>query len=711
MQEPPPELPDTGAAGGEGVPFGPAADLVPCGLVRCDGAGLIRAANATILDWVGLEAAAVLGVKTLPQLMSHAAQIYWRTHLEPQLRLNGRIDEVALPLPDAAGGLRHCLVTGRVLPEGGATVFALFEAARRHRHEQDQARFGAMAQMRARWLAQLERMAGVGAWAYEPESGVIEASDRVFEILGLDPVAGLTVEDVLARVVSPKARALMRARIATLPDLRVPISFESAISTPAGTLRRIQLHAEAEWQKGRFTRVVGVLNDVTRRHEDQQRLWQAANLDDLTGLPNRRWFQRRLQAAIGTGQPLALVLLDLDDFTAVNDVIGVAAADALLGEVAGRLSGLVGTRGTAARLAGDEFALLLPDPAPDAAAERLAEAATEALGLPFAAVGGSGLAISAAIGMATLPTDAEDAEGLVRCARQALAEVKQLRQTAAAFLRGPMRSRFEARRAAIAFVQEAAREGRIIAHYQPKVRLDTRRLAGYEALARIRAVDGTVTGPEVWGAALDDIDCARLVDASVLDAVLGDLVIDTPRLIRVGVNFSEPSLRGFDFAEQILALIEARGLSPALIELEVVETVLVGQRMEPLAQGFTRLRAAGMRIALDDFGTGFASLSHLRDLPVDRIKLDKSFVLGLGEDPRNAPILRAIVDLASVLGFETVAEGIETEAAVVFLRGLGCREGQGFRFGAARPFDALPAAPDPTKTSGKKKAFLPWRKR
>jgi EAL domain-containing protein (putative c-di-GMP-specific phosphodiesterase class I) len=292
--------------------------------------------------------------------------------------------------------------------------------------------------------------------------------------------------------------------------------------------------------------------------------------------------------------------------------------------------------------------------------------------------------------MATAPTDATDAEGLLRCARQALSELKTEPPGSAAFLRGPMRARFESRRAAIALVQQAAREGRILAHYQPKVRLETRQLAGYEALARIRAADGTVTGPEVWGAALDDVDCARLVDVEVLDAVLSDLVTDAARLIRVGVNFSEYSLRSVDFADRLLARIASRGLAPALLELEVVETVLVGQRMGPLAQGFARLRAAGMRIALDDFGTGFASLSHLRDLPIDRIKLDKSFVLGLGADHRNAPILRAIIDLACLLGLETVAEGIETDEAMVFLRGLGCREGQGFRFGPARPLAELP---------------------
>jgi len=667
--------------------FGPAADALPCGLLRADAEGTILACNATLLDWVGLSAEAVIGQVKVTQLLASAGQVFWKAHLEPQLRHTQRFDEMAVPLPDGRGGVRHCLVSARALADPGARVFVFYEAARRHDLALEQSRSGIVAQMRARWLSQLERMAGVGAWALDPASGVIEASDRVFEILGLDPASGLTLDGLLACCVSAKSRDALRLRLARLGQSREPVEQEVTLSDPAGALRRVLIRAEPEGQKDRVTRIVGVLKDVTRQNEDRQRLWEAANIDELTGLPNRRWFQQRLQSMIETEQGLAVVLLDLDDFDTVNDLLGAEGGDAVLRQTADRLAGLVGVEGVAARIAGDEFALVLSAADPDAAADRLAHAAREAL---------APLMLTATIGMATSPNDAADAEGLLRCARQALAELATALPGSAGFLRGVTRARFEARRAAIAFVQEAAREGRILAWYQPKVRLDTRKIAGYEALARIRAPDGTVTGPEVWGMALDDIDCARIVDGSVLDAVLGDLAIDPDRLIRVGVNFSEPSLRGFDFAEQILALIAARGLSPALIELEVVETVLVGQRMEPLSQGFARLRAEGMRIALDDFGTGFASLSHLRDLPVDRIKLDKSFVLGLAADHRNAPILRAIVDLASVLGFETVAEGVETEKALVFLRGLGCREGQGYHFGPARPFDALPRPALPT---------------
>lgn len=549
-------------------------------------------------------------------------------------------------------------------------------------------------------LAQLERLSGLGAWAYDPRAGAVLVSARVRDTLGLPDTTEATLEAVLARLVSPKARNLLRARLHNLrmapvpgqgdeTDLAAPLRFDTTIATPSGKLRRVRLRAEL--QPAPCARVVGTLEDVTHENRDRQRLWRAANIDELTGLMNARAFQNRLHQAVRSGETLALVLLDLDGLAQVGDRLGAAQADAVLREIAAGLSGLVGEDGLVARLAGDEFMLMREDPDPDTAAQSMATRAFAALAEPFRIAASAGFALDAAAGLATRPGDAPDAEGLMRALRDALSEAKRHGPARAAFLRGETRARFEARRDAIAFVQEAVQAGRLRAYYQPKVCFASGKIVAYEALARIMAQDGTISGPEQWGPALDDVDCARRIDAGILAAVLQDLSTDAARLGRVGVNFSEFSLRDPSFADCLLAEIARHRLSPDLIELEVIETVLVGERMGPLSQGFRTLRAAGMRIALDDFGTGFASLSHLRDLPIDRIKLDKSFVLGLDQDPRNAPILRAIIALAHALDLETVAEGVETEAAVAFLRALDCGEGQGFHFGPARPFSALPA--------------------
>ena len=537
------------------------------------------------------------------------------------------------------------------------------------------------------WQSQLERIGGMGGWSYVPETGAFEASEQARDLLGLTPGAVLCLETVLARLLSPRACLVLHQRILRVAHSQTPADFEISLGSLAGGFRRLRIRAEPDGHPDGCRRVLGMMHDVTPHYKDRQRLWRAEHLDALTGLANRRWFQRLLQGATGAGQPLALVLVDIKDFSDINDRLGVQAGDVLLHEIAGRLARLVAPNGLAARLSGDEFALLLPHAEPDQAAQGLADLVRAALSIP---AGKAEVRLSACVGMACLPGDATDAEGLLRCARQALAEVKQIGPPgAAAFLRGAARDHFEARHRAVACVQAAAREGRIGAHYQPKIRLDDGGLAGHEALARIVAPDGRVCGPDEWGAALADDECARLIDAKVFEAVLHDLGRDDGRLVRVGVNFSEPSLRDADFAGKVLAAVAQRGLAPDLLELEVVETVLVGRRIGALSFGFARLRAAGMRITLDDFGTGFASLSHLRDLPIDRIKLDKSFVLGLHDDRRNAPILRAVVELAHALGLETVAEGVETAEAETFLRQLNCREAQGFRFGLPQPLAAL----------------------
>ena len=434
------------------------------------------------------------------------------------------------------------------------------------------------------------------------------------------------------------------------------------------------------------------MSDITRAHEDRQRLWRMAHVDDLTGLANRRRFLSRLRDACAEAQPLALVLIDIEDFGTVNHRFGADRADAMLQEVGGRLAALLPEGGFAARLVGDEFALLLPAPCPDAAVQGMAQAVTAALDMPLATSGGA-VRLRAAMGLAAFPEDGRSPEALFARAKEALSEVKRTGRGGADFLRGAMLQRVTARRRAIACVREAVHEDRIRVWYQPKFRLTDGGSDGHEALVRIFDRTGQISGPADWADALEDPECAVLLDAAVLRQVLADLRRPGTGLGRVALNVSEHSLRQGDFASHLLRALAAAGVAPGQIEIEIVETVLVGQRTPDLVAGFVQLRAAGMRIMLDDFGTGFASLSHLRDLPIDGLKIDKSFVLGLGEDGRNAPILRAIVMLAQALGLRTVAEGVETAETAELLRALGCEVAQGYHFGRPQPLPEL--APDP----------------
>lgn len=675
---------------------GAAAREAPCGLLQLDAAGRIESANATLYNWIGRPAAEVIGRLDLPGLLSPAGRLFWTTQLLPQLRLNGRLDEASLALPDRRGGARRCLVSARQTAGGGCAL-VLFEAERRHLFEEDQAREVALAQTRAHWLAQIERMAEVGAWCWDPVLDRLQGSDRMFDILGLRPGPADRLDTLLDRLVSEPLRSQLRACLATPEALHPPLDLEAAIRTPDGALRQIRLFGEALWARGRVERVQGVVCDITRAQEDRQRLWRLAHLDDLTGLANRHHFRGQLREACAGAEPLALVLIDIADFGAVNHRLGADRADAILQEIGGRLAALLPGAGVAARLVGDEFALLLPAADPDAAARGLAAAAAAALELPLAGVGGT-VRLRAAMGLAAFPEDGRAPEALFARAKAALSEVKRA-GGGADFLRGAMLARVDARRRAIGCVRDAVQEDRIRVWYQPKLRLADGAPDGHEALVRIFDRAGQVSGPGDWAEALDDPECAALLDAAVLRRVLADLRragSGTGTVLgRVAVNVSEHSLRRGDFATHLLRALARAGVAPAQLELEIVETVLVDQRTPELVAGFARLRAAGLRITLDDFGTGFASLSHLRDLPIDGLKIEKSFVLGLQADARNAPILRAIVMLAQALGLHTVAEGVESAEVADLLRELGFEAAQGYHFGRPQPLPEPQPAPQP----------------
>lgn len=625
------------------------APATPCGLLRVDRDGRILAANETFLGWVGLCADEVIGRLALSDLTAP-----------------GDPSAVTLTLRTRAGGTLPVRVSSLTLPGDGGRLLGLVEVA-------------GPAGDAARWLDQIERLAEVGAWTCDPATGRIAGSDQMFRTLGLRPGAALPVQTLLDRIGEPAARGLLDRHLRN-PQPR-SFAIECTIIDAGGAARRLRLKAEPA-PDGRS--LEGVLCDITRSHNAQQQLWRQANRDELTGLANRHQFQDRLQAACAAGLPLALLLLELDDFGAVNQHFGARQADAVLQEVGGRLAALLPDTGLVARLTGDRFALLIEDPDPDAAATLLAARVAAVLTAPLA-TSGAAVRLRASVGMATRPADAPEGEALLSHAHQALAEVRRSDPGRAAFLRGPTLARARARRRAIAFVRDAVRAGRVAAWYQPKVRLSDERISGHEALARLITPEGQTCGPDDWADALDDPECGALLDTAMLDRVLDDIRHQGARLGRVAVNLSDHSLRRADFADRLLHRLDVAGVDPRRIEIEVVETVLVGQRTGQLIDGFARLRARGVHVTLDDFGTGFASFTHLRDLPIDRIKLDRSFLSDLGTNSRNALILRAAVALARALDLETVAEGVEAPGILPFLRDIGCDEAQGYHFGRPAP--------------------------
>jgi diguanylate cyclase (GGDEF)-like protein len=425
-------------------------------------------------------------------------------------------------------------------------------------------------------------------------------------------------------------------------------------------------------------------------------LRRAADHDVLTGLPHRGVFQRRLAAAIRDAEKhdtrVAVMLVDVDHFKQINDSLGHDVGDAMLCSFARRLRGVMRKTDTVARLGGDEFGVVLPGIRRTAQLAAIVRSLNARLHEPVEHDGRS-IECRASIGVAIYPDHAATPKRLTKCADLALADAKRTRGCAETF-RPSMAEEFERDRRMLAVARSGIEEQRIVAHYQPKIDLKSGALVGFEALVRCDRTGDLPILPEMFALAFIDRDLALAISQQMLARVLDDMRRWVDRGLvfgHIAINACAADFQADDFAERLLAEIESRGLRPGMVELEITEGVFLGRGAHHVARALAMLSARGMRIALDDFGTGFASLTHLKQFPVDVLKIDRSFVDGIGKNSDDTAIVRAVIGLGNSLGVETVAEGIETPAQAEFVRLHGCDVGQGFLFSAARSPDCVPA--------------------
>ena len=445
---------------------------------------------------------------------------------------------------------------------------------------------------------------------------------------------------------------------------------------------------------GHTTRVVGTRTDISdRKYAEERERWMAGH-DPLTDLPNRRLFQDELSAQIASadrdGRHVGLLLLDLDDFKEINDNLGHDAGDALLCNLAERLGEIDG--GFAARLGGDEFAIILPALADDAAAHDAMAVVLARLREPYVH-GGRTLDCRASIGASIFPQHGRDPYDLLKSADIALYAAKSRGASATALFEPAMRIAVQARAAMVRTGRTAADADRITPFYQPKVALNTGRLAGFEALLRWRDHRRGFRKPSAIAAAFDDLAVARAMSERMLAKVIEDMRgwLDAGvEFGHVAINASPAEFRSDDLADRILGKLAAADIAPHRLEIEVTETVFMGRGAGFVERALLQLSRAGVRIALDDFGTGYASLTHLKQFPVDIIKIDQSFVRDIEDDPYDAAIVRAVINLGQSLKVDIVAEGIETPAQAAYLWAQGCGYGQGFLFGKPAAAGKLP---------------------
>jgi diguanylate cyclase (GGDEF)-like protein len=434
----------------------------------------------------------------------------------------------------------------------------------------------------------------------------------------------------------------------------------------------------------------GLEAEYAERRLADQRVVHMAHHDALTGLPNRTLLADRVSQAIaharGHGGKVAVLFLDLDRFKNVNDSLGHAVGDMLLTAVAGRLTACLRDGDTAARLGGDEFIVSLPNVGSHIEAANVASRILSDLAKPFK-IAGHQLHADGSIGIAIYPTDGDTAETLLRNADTAMYHAKDSGRANFQFFSTQMTERVTRRLSTETQLRRALERGEFIMYYQPVIDLATARIDGAEALLRWPQPDQRVVSPGEFIPIAEDTGLIVPLGEWVLLEACAQAQAWQARHpgLRISVNLSPRQFRQKDLIGMIERALGETQLAPALLELELTESLLMHHSEETL--GILRtLAEMGVRLAIDDFGTGYSSLSYLKRFPIHTVKIDHSFVRDITSDPDDAAIATAIVAMARSLNLEVTAEGVEHEEQVSFLRSLACNRVQGFYYG--RPMAA-----------------------
>ena len=434
--------------------------------------------------------------------------------------------------------------------------------------------------------------------------------------------------------------------------------------------------------------------ELADRTQAQRRLEELAHFDPLTKLPNRHYFSRQLERALvdatRTGSAGAVLLIDLRNFRSVNETFGHDASDSLLLQLSRRLTGRLREADMLCRLGGDVFALVMEQLSGESHVVAVVNKILAAVGEPIA-VGDSEGRLSACIGIAMFPVDGVEPHQVLRHAQAALRRAKAMGGGMHCFFSPDMLDRTHPQQDIENELQRAVERGELRLHYQPQVRLSDGELRGLEALLRWQHPErGLLMPGDFIPLAEENASLVRAISDWTLNAVCTQIAAWRAagfEIAPVAVNFTPAQLRDPHMVSGLETLLKRYGVPGEHLELEITENLLMA---EPRAgETLVALRALGLRIAVDDFGTGYSSLAYLKELPITTLKIDRGFVHGLPGSNKYAAVIRAIVGLATHLGFDTLAEGVESARQVDMLRAMGCTAYQGFCFSRAVPADEV----------------------
>jgi len=537
---------------------------------------------------------------------------------------------------------------------------------------------------------------GLGTWEWDPTAQRAIWSARLEALYGL-PAGGFDGQiSTFLELVHPsdRERVLRGFKASFASGDESELEYRAASPRPDGSERWLFSRGQVMLGvDGQVLRGVGTVLDITERKLAEQALEHQAFHDALTGLPNRALFTDRLEHALARvdrqGTSVAVLFLDLDNFKVVNDSLGHAQGDALLITVADRLRACLRAGDTGARLSGDEFTILLEDVAGEAAAIAVAERIAAALSVPVI-LQGREVVVSASIGV-TLGLTGAVGQDLLREADLAMYRAKTNGKARCALFDPDLETHAMARLELETDMRQALARGEFRVHYQPIIALADDSIAGVEALVRWQHPERGLVQPLAFIPLAEETGLIIQLGQWVLEQACQQSRIwqaqyPLKRALSISVNLSARQLQHPDLVADIARAVRDSGLDPGTLELEITESVVM-QDAEATDATLRALKAIGIRLAIDDFGTGYSSLSYLKRFPVDTLKIDRSFVDGLGHDAQDTAIVRSVAALARALDLSVTGEGVESEIQHRQLQQFGCDLAQGYLY--ARP---LPAA-------------------
>ncbi len=563
-------------------------------------------------------------------------------------------------------------------------------------------------QQNERRLSNAQRIGEMGDWEWDTRGNRIVPSEQAARLLGLDPAAPhLTSEAFFATVHPEDAERLGHACAHAVASAQ-GFAMDHRVLLPDGTVRHVHQQVELieRVTAGPAMRLAGALHDITRRVDAEERIRQLAYYDALTGLPNRLMFTELLAKALAQaerqGRRLAIMFVDLDNFKRVNDTLGHKVGDELLRQASGRLASALRSQDTIARhntkspphsiarLGGDEFIVLLTDMPGPAEAANIARRLVETLSHAVL-IQGNEIFVGGSIGVAMFPEDGADSDTLMMNADTAMYRAKAAGRGGVQFYDKSMNARALDSLRLESHLRRAIERDEFLLQYQPRVDVLSGRIVGAEALIRWQHPTRGLLQPAEFISLIEDVGMVITVGEWVIATACKQIAAWAAQglgHIAVSVNLASTHLRERQLPTLVENLLAKHGVPPSCLEIEVTESILLADP-ELSVRIAQQLANMGVQLSIDDFGTGYSSLSYLKRLPINALKIDRSFVRDIDTDPDDAAIVTAIIALAHSLKLKVVAEGVETHEQLAFLRALHCNEYQGYLTSQAVPAQAM----------------------